>query len=661
MLGLRIVPDPEWHVYWQNPGDAGLPPKLVWHLPDGFDVSPILYPAPALIPAGPLAAYGYHGEVLYPVRLAPDADLKTGDTVQLEVNASWLICKEECLPGSLTMKITLPVVVSEMNRPSEWADLFEAALADRPISAPSLWKLSAAVTSDNLILNIQADQSVTDSAIFLFFAGQRGVIRHGAKQLLSRNDNNIQLKIQRSPYSTDDPDSLVGILQVTDQGHTFNFEVAVPTSDSSPLTEAPTEQSSSLILAILLAFAGGIILNLMPCVLPVLSLKVVGLVEQAKGAKKAVLWHGAGFSAGIIVTFWALALLMLILQAGGAQLGWGFQLQSPAFVLVMAGFMFLLALNMFGLFEISFLTRSAGSMAGSARSGVSGAFLSGIIATLLATPCTAPFMGSALGYTLTQPPLISLSVYTALGVGMAAPYFLLTSFPSLLRFVPKPGRWIETLKQAMGFLLIATVIWLAWVLSIQSGGSALLILHIVLLGLAIAAWIYGRWSFSSGTMTTIAARIGPAIITIAVLAVGVAAIGSDKSKASDSIVDTGSETDWIEYKQDDLEALLKEGRSVFVDFTAAWCLSCQVNEQVALETEEVARRFKELDVVLMKADWTRQSPEITQALARYGRNSVPLYLLYGSGTDEPIRLPEILTPGIVLDALDKIEPLNITP
>ena len=652
-IGLRILPDPEWHVYWKNPGDAGLPPALKWKMPVGFTVSEIHYPTPSLIPAGPLAAYGYYGEALYPVTVTPPRDLRVGDTIRIELNAQWLVCKEECLPGSAFVSVSLPVVGSETTQPSLSFDLFSKTRAKIPSALPDEWHARAAVQTHKIELQIAPQLEFSDSVRFEFFAADKAVIEYSALQNLLRDDG-YKLELVRSPYSIKAPDSISGVLAIFDGSDSNYYEINLPVDSLESSVTSTIEANTGLWLALLLAFVGGIILNLMPCVLPVLSLKVLGLVERAGESRKSLLWHGLAFTFGIVATFWALVIVMFILQAGGAELGWGFQLQSPVFVLIMAGFIFLMALNMFGVFEIGFLA-SRGVPAGQSKGGFSNAFVSGITATLLATPCTAPFMGTALGYSLTQPPMVSLLIYTSLGVGMAAPYLMLALLPSLLRFVPKPGRWMETLKQSLGFLLMATVIWLAWILSSQSGTFGLIILLGVLLTLAIAGWIYGRWSIASKMSAVIVSRMAAAFLIAGSVIVGSLVLESNSLTPATTIDDSLGRNVWQTFSVERLDSLRLHGQPVFVDFTAAWCLSCQVNERVALVTDEVQSRFKSLNVTLLKADWTLRSPEIARALANYGRNSVPLYVLYGPHEEEPTFLPEILTPGIVLDALHQID------
>lgn len=658
-IGLRIKPDPDWHVYWKNPGDAGLPPTLKWQLAEGFAAADIRFAVPDLIPAGPLAAYGYYGEVLYPVTLSTPAELEAGDTVMIGLEANWLVCKEECIPGKASFSIPILVAGQAVSAKTDHADLFERTRSRYPSPWPPGWTVSAEIDNQDITITVDSPDELGEKVDLYFFSSEKAVVEHGAEQDLRTVGESYELTVKRSPYSVSLPDSLRGILRVSNDVDTTFLTLGVNVVPNGRSVARTESQAMGLILALVLAFAGGMVLNLMPCVLPVLSLKILGLVEQANQSGRSLFLHGAGFSLGVMASFWALAILLMILQAGGAQLGWGFQLQSPTFVMVMAGAIFLLALNMFGLFEITFLARSVGGS--SSPKGLGGAILSGVTATLLATPCTAPFMGTALGYSLTQPPLISLLVYTSLGAGMAAPYLLLTLFPGLLRFVPKPGRWIETLKQGLGFVLIATVVWLAWVLSLQTDSMGIVVLHSVLLLLAVAAWVFGRWSTVSSRLGTLVRAVVPLGLVVLALAGGSMVLGTSAGSAETSTVGATKADDWEKFSQNRLDSLRADGQPVFVDFTAAWCLSCKVNERVALAPAEVMSRFKNLNVTLLKADWTRRSPEITKALASFGRNSVPLYVLYGPGQMEPEILPAVLTTGIVHEALDRLEQEDLTP
>jgi thiol:disulfide interchange protein DsbD len=426
------------------------------------------------------------------------------------------------------------------------------------------------------------------------------------------------------------------------------------THASSPRpVAAASERSISLAVALLFAFLGGMILNLMPCVLPVLSLKILGMVKQAGETSRERLKHGALFTLGVVASFWVLAGIMILLQAGGEQLGWGFQLQSPSFVLVLSIFLFLFGLSMFGVFEIgTSLTGVGYGVAGG--SSYTSSLVSGVLATTVATPCTAPFMGSALGFTLGAPAYVAFLVFTFVGLGMAAPYLLLTTIPALLKFIPRPGAWMESMKQFMGFLLMATVLWLIWVLSLQTGADGVVILLAALLFVALGGWVFGRWGNIAKEKPT--RRIAQVIALVAIAGGLFFSLTNIKAKGPETAgVHRQGSIEWLTYTPELVEGLKAQGRTVFLDFTAAWCLSCQVNEKVAFSSEEVQNEFARRGIATVRADWTTHDETITKALATFGRNSVPLYVLYAPGKD-PVLLPEIITPGIVLEALRNTTP-----
>ncbi len=409
-------------------------------------------------------------------------------------------------------------------------------------------------------------------------------------------------------------------------------------------------------VALIFAFAGGIILNLMPCVFPVISIKIMGFVRQAEEDHTQVWKHGALFAFGVVVSFWVLAGLLIALRAGGEQLGWGFHLQSPIFLIAMSVLFFLLGLNLFGVFEVGTSWMGLGQKS-MGKSSWTGSFFSGALATVIATPCTAPFMGAALGYALTLTALEALLIFTFLGLGMASPYVLLSVFPQWLSKIPKPGPWMETLKQAMGWLLVATVVWLAWVLNIMAGGDAVILLIGVLFLIGLAAWILGRWgAIARDFPVRLTAKIVASLLMLSALSTGVigAASLAPLEDVGGNVASQGG-VQWESFTVERFEALRAEGTPVFVNFTAAWCLSCQVNERVAFSSSRVRAAFEERGIVALKADWTNRDDVIGGVLAEYGRNSVPFYVLYGEGPDaDYTTLPEILRPGMVLDALEKI-------
>ncbi|MFH1067498.1 MAG: protein-disulfide reductase DsbD domain-containing protein [bacterium] len=414
----------------------------------------------------------------------------------------------------------------------------------------------------------------------------------------------------------------------------------IPADPNEPPPQAAAPPRMNLLGYILFAFLGGLILNLMPCVFPVLSIKILGFINQSGNDARALRRHGLIFALGVLVSFWILAAILLALRAGGQELGWGFQLQSPRFVAFIALLFFLLSLNLLGVFEIGSSLIRLTSV--TKLTGFADSFLSGVLAAVVATPCTAPFMGVALAFALAQPPLVSFAVFTALGGGLAAPYVILSCSPALLRFIPKPGAWMESFKQAMAFPLLAAVAWLVNVLGLQTGTRGVALFLLVLLLAALAAWIYGRWSAPHRSAKT---RVFAVVIAACVLAVSLL-FAWNTNRPADAVK-------WETFSPERLEELKKQGKPVFIDFTAAWCATCQVNEITALNSEKVQRKFKERGVVLLKADWTNHDPVVTRALASYGRSSVPFYVLYGTNPAFPPQiLPELLTPSIVLKALE---------
>ena len=600
-VAVRLEMQPRWHTYWKNAGESGAPTEITWQLPEGFSAGPIEWPAPKRIVLDPIVSYGYEDEVLLMAKITPPAVFRDTKPISLKAHVSWLECEVVCVPGEADVSLTLPLLITPPEPQMEWMQKFSRARFDWPIVLPD-WNVRARQTPTGFRLAVlNTKDAAQKPADLTFFAEDPNVITYSAVQSLGEDGADKTLDLIKSDASTSTVTRLRGVLVAPNGWRGPNSETAL--SVDVPIETAPQEPSAppvpvkrSLWTALLFAFIGGLILNLMPCVLPVLSIKILSFVKQAGEDPKAVLAHGLVFSAGVIVSFWALAGTLLFLRAGGQQLGWGFQLQSPVFVGAMAALFFVLALNLFGVFEIgTSFTRLSDLNRG--KSGFSGSFFNGVLATIVATPCTAPFMGSALGYAVTQPAWAAMLIFTSLGTGMAAPYMVLSANPNLLKFVPKPGPWMEKMKKGMGVLFLLTVLWLVWVLSQQ-----------------------------------LAARNATAPQT-----------GEPTAALA-----------WEPYSGERVEELRRQGRRVFVDFTAAWCLTCQVNERVVLNSKTVADAFKEKNIALLKADWTSQDPKITQALAAFGRSGVPFYVLYPVNTQaQPVTLPEILTKQIVLDAINK--------
>lgn len=680
LVALRLVSDPEWHTYWRNPGDAGSPPALEWALPPGFRAGPILWPVPRRIEEPPLAVYGYEGEALFLTEVEAPRDLRPGRTVELRVRASWVVCRVDCIAEEADLTSRVGVVAGSGTRDPRWSAPLRTAFASLPRVMPE-WRLSAAPTATGYTLRIAPPADWVrpmDSVLFLSAGG--GVIRHAATQQSTAASGGYTLALTRSEYATAAATHLEGLLVSSSgwdsAGLVRAIDIIVPVAAvaagasaagaaaagaaaASAAAAGSLEPGASLPIWLVfgLAFAGGILLNLMPCVFPVVSLKVLGFTALAAEGRRRAWQHGAAFAAGVLAAFWALAAVLLALRGAGRALGWGFQLQSPAFVAALALLMFAIGLNLLGVFEVgTSFPRLARVPLPAAP--LMASFGTGVLATVLATPCTAPFMGVALGFGLTQPAPYALAVFTLLGLGMASPYAVLAAWPTLLARLPRPGEWMVTFKQAVAFPLFATTAWLVWVLAQQAGADAVLRMLIGLTLLAVAAWAIGRWNrLAASRRAYVLSRGLAAVCAVAaiVLAVPHARGGADlgPAHASRDGAPARGGTAWEPWSADRVAELRRAGRAVFVDFTAAWCLTCQVNERVALRARAVRERLRALDVATLKADWTSRDSAIATALAGFGRSSVPLYVLYPRDAGRPpALLPTLLTTRIVIEALE---------
>ena len=645
-LGLRLQMADGWHTYWKNPADSGLPTKLAWTLPPGFTAGALEWPRPERISLPPLMSFGYNDEVLLPVTVQVPADLPAGQPVRLAARAEWLECWESCLPGKADLEITVPVEAGA--RPSSNAARFAKTRALLPGDGGA-WRPRALSVPKRLVLAFTPPAA--PSAAY-FFVDQPQVLEYAEPQKLLKTADGFTLELAPAINGTA-PARLTGVLVTETAGgsHAVAVDAAVEAASAAPGgTEVAGASGgpASVWAPMGAAFLGGLLLNLMPCVLPVLSLKVLGFVRQA--GERAVWRHGVAFTAGVVLSFWTLAGILLALRAGGESIGWGFQLQSPSFVAILALLFLLIALNLLGVFEVGMSLVGAGN-AVQGSSGIASSFWSGLLATVVATPCTAPFMGSALGFSLGRPRIEAFLVFTALGLGMAAPYLLLSASPRLLRFVPMPGPWMTRFKELLAVPMLATVVFLAWLLGQQTGVDGMAWLLAAFIPVGLGAWIYGRASQAALEGRPHRARVAWAG---ALVVVGLAIALTRATVPVAAAPVTADGLGWEPFSVERRDALRAAGTPVFIDFTAAWCLSCQVNERVALGTPAVRAKLREHGVALLKADWTRRDDRITEALASYGRQGVPLYVLYGREKDAPPRLlPEVLTPGIVLEALDE--------
>ncbi len=658
-LLLQMKNDPHWHTYWRNGADSGLPTAIDWQLPRGITADAIQWPFPEKIDTPPLVSYGYHNTYAYLITMHADKSLPVGKTITISAKIDWLECDDVCIPGGVELALDIPVGKGTPAPNKAWTEAFAKARMALPLKN-SGWKMAAKQTSRGYILQAKAPGWFKGAPGKVeFFPYDADVINYSAPQPVRFENGLVTVTLKKSDPVEENLKGLQGVLVSENgwrgPGSERALEVDVPFGDLFESASAGSESGShSFLMILLFAFVGGMILNLMPCVLPVLSLKIMGFVQTAHNEHSKAWKHGAVFTLGVLVSFWVLAGILLVLRAGGEQLGWGFQLQSPIFIIVLTAFLFLFGLSMFGVFEIGTSLTTIEGKTGN-KEGWLGSFVSGITATVVATPCTAPFMGSALGFALTQPPWASLLVFTFLGLGMATPYVLLASIPSLLKFVPKPGRWMESMKQFMGFLLLATVLWLLWVLAQQAGAMMLIIVLAGLLVLGIAGWIYGRWGNLAMPPKTrmISTTLAVVLLVISLFfTIDSVDVFAAPSVAGSSVENTGEGISWEQFDENRLKEYRDQGQAVFLDFTAAWCLSCQVNDRITFHSDDVIEAFRKSGIKAIKVDWTNRDEKITRALAAFGRNSVPLYVYYPAGKDsKPQLLPELITPGIVLDAL----------
>jgi thiol:disulfide interchange protein/DsbC/DsbD-like thiol-disulfide interchange protein len=669
-VALRMKMIPHWHTYWRNPGDSGLATKIDWQLPEGWKAGPIAWPAPQRLPAGPLMNFGYENEIFLTSLITPAASDKGNTPAALTAKVDWLVCKEICIPQNGTVRINLATAGSAKAAPSAWFDVLQREAARVPGPAQG-WNVTANRVGDLLSIGLRGETTATLNEL-TFYPYRENLIDNPAPQTKTGGPGSYQLAVKLMAPVPTDLTTLDGIIGPLKDGRFAEISVPVvagsaaasgtvsSTSGVTPPPKAvppPSGTPTSLWLALVFALVGGAILNLMPCVFPVLGIKVLGFVDHAHGDTRLLRAQGLLFLAGVLASFLVLAGLLLALRAGGAQLGWGFQLQSPVFVTLLAILFLLMALNLSGVYEMGMRLQTAAGSVGESRNVRLNAFLSGVLATVIATPCTAPFLGASLGYTLAQPAPVALLVFLAMGVGMAAPVTLLSFFPKALRWLPRPGAWMETFKQFMAFPLYGTVVWLAWVLGQQLGNDAVMELLAGLTLIALGAWIYGRFGLQKfAVAATGAAAIGAFGAVIAWPEHADAVAASAAASGTPSVAKAG-ELPWQPYSRQALADARAAGKPVFIDFTAAWCISCQVNKRVAMHNDAVVKKFAEAGVVTLKADWTRQDPTITAALAEYGRNAVPVYVLYGRGHDGTYKLlPEVLTPQLLIDEVVALGP-----
>jgi thiol:disulfide interchange protein DsbD len=638
-VGIHKLIKPKWHTYWQNAGDAGTATSIAWTLPQGATAGEILWPAPKRLLIGPVANYGYEDEVTLLTKIKLPDTLPAGDAFPIRAVVDWLVCEEICIPEQVTLELSLPVVAKGFSTGISIRAI-ESARMKLPVE--NAWPFTASVKNGKIELTAaSADISRDRIANAHFFASDWGVIKHAASQSVSTEDGKLSLTLE--PYESKVPQTLRGVLVLDEKsgGKTVQRAYAV----EAPLTGTLTAQNNfamqeiGLATALLFALLGGIILNLMPCVFPVLSIKVLALVNQTRISRHRRHLHGIAYTLGVLAFFGVIAGIVLAFKAGGTEFGWGFQFQSPLFVLFLAYLMFAVGLSQSGLISIGNSMSRFGAFG--SNEGYVLSFLMGGLAAIVATPCTAPFMGTALGFAVGQPAPILLAIFLALGFGLALPYLLLCYWPSLLRYLPRPGPWMERLKQLLAFPMYATAIWLVWVLAQQAGANAVAAALCGMLLIAFGAWLLA----SPGKNWRALTYAFSAASIFAALALGVYFV-KDATAPEQTL---SASARYEAFTPTRLEELRAQGRPVFINLTAAWCITCLVNERVALERANVISAFEAANIAYLKGDWTHRDPAITQMLARFGRNGVPLYVYYPAGASaQPVVLPQILTPEIVL-------------
>jgi thiol:disulfide interchange protein len=649
--GVLLRMAPGWHTYWKFSGDAGLPTEIKWNLPPGWKAGEIQWPIPLKTnDPGDIQTYGYQDEIMLMQEIVPP-DKIGSSSVTLSADVNWLVCEKICIPGSANLALELPT--STTTSEPKNTDLFARYRRLLPESWPEQ-KVAAANWSrsgPNLLLKVTSEKLISYPTVdFYPLPSADTVVGHPAIESRKSNEVTFRIPIESPDKNLSSIAGLVLFSQQPNGNDRAGWELNAPQIGSASVS-AP---SRGLATFLLFGFIGGFILNLMPCVLPVISLKIFGFIQHAGKDRRSILYNGLSFIAGIFVWFIGLALLLIALKKAGHQITWAAQFTNPYFVLALGVIVLIFALDLFGVFEITLPQALMHQMLqSSTREGEAGSFFQGLFATALATPCTAPFLGTAIGFAFTQSAPIILLMFVAVAAGMSAPYFLLSAQPAWLRFLPKPGPWMLHVKQFMGFLLLATLLFLLYVLGAQRGLDGAIWASCFLLVVAIACWMKG--AFVVPTATIAKRSFVLVLMFVFVIASGVYFVG-DKFRTArpDTALQTAG--DWQSFTPERLQTELGAGHSVFIDFTAAWCLTCKFNEKSVLENAAVRDAFQRHGIVKLKADWTNGDPVITKLLQHFGRPGVPLYVLYPGKSEEPIVFPELLTKGILLDKLETITP-----
>ena len=631
LLGLNFKLTPGWHTYWKNPGDAGEGASVTWQLPKGFQASEILWPGPEAIPVEPLMTFGYEDEITLLTKIkALDAAVFPAI---VKAKVSWYTCKDICVPQEANLELTIQNG-EKIN--TFFANELSNVFLNLPKELSSKHRVEA--LDDNYFLQMELDGNTPVSSAY-FFPEEYGLSSYSKEQILEINKNSLSLQISQSEVDLK-LQNFAGVLLLNNQDSRTFFNVNLNLNNNQ---KQESLSISELVLTIIFAFIGGLILNAMPCVFPILSIKILNFVEQSEGSKEKMIQHGLSFSAGVLVTFLSIAGLLLLLKSGGESIGWGYQLQSPLMVTIL--------IYLFVAIGITFMSNLVlgGQLAqlGNINQGygdITSSFLTGVLAVIVASPCTAPFMGSAVGIALLQPGFITIAIFVSLGLGFAAPYLLLSFYPSLLKVLPKPGAWMETLKQFMAFPMWGSALWLTWVLSGQVQTDSVLMVLLGALFIALGLWILEKNQSSDGfakwmSLSSVTILLGAALWL---------------APTDYENIEQDTSSDLNSYSPELLDSLLAENKPVFLNFTADWCITCKVNEAIVLNQVSIKNALESKGIVYLKADWTRKDETIANKLAEYGRTGVPLYLLYSS-EGIPVILPELLTEDMLLSYIETIK------
>lgn len=636
-IALRTELDDQWHTYWRNPGDSGEPVQINWTLPSGVSAGEISWPLPSTIPTGPIVNYGFEGAPLFPVKFTVDSSVEIGSVITVVSDFYYLVCKDVCIPEQ--GQVSLPIAVGESVEDIGWKTEIDAALA----LSPKRGDIKGAIKKSGETLEMSfTGLPAGDFSQTYFFPYEQGILGHSNPQRITNGADGLRLTTTPD-YIWDDavPNAFEGVLTYKQDGQLKGTKVALAVGKSLDIGAAPTPKVNTngvtLWTAIIGALIGGLILNLMPCVFPVISIKALSIAKSAHGERAKIKREAWLYTAGVIATFLLLTVLLLALKAGGAEIGWGFQLQSPKVVAALAVLLFVIGLNLLGAFEFGSGLQNTGAEL-TQKDGAAGSFFTGALAVIVATPCTAPMMAGAVGYALAAPAFITLAVFMALAIGFALPFLLIAYVPGLLSKLPKPGSWMVRFKEVLAFPMFAAAIWLVWVLSLQAGEDGVLIALSAMLAIGLAIWCFKSKSLISkviGAASVLAAIVFPLTVTAS-------------GASSESISTKVNAESWSPSRVAELQA---EGRPIFVDFTAAWCVTCKVNEKLVLNKAETQKLFKETNTAFLIADWTNKDDVIAAELAKYGRAGVPLYLVYSNNSVSPVILPQVLTYDVIKNAI----------